>query len=371
MVGNEIRKRLWSIMSENPTPMEFAASQTRPREGQLPDMKPLLQSWSEAFRDARRALLRRLGIATQHELRQMQQEVRSLDLQRQRHEQILQQYQQVLQQHQQVLQQHTQQSQQHEQRLIRGSESLRWIAEHLQSTKTLAPSQEGPLVSIVMPVWNRASTVSAAIESVLEQSYANWELLIVDDGSQDRTVEVVQEFTQDARIRLHTGPHIGVCRARNRALSEARGEVIAYLDSDNTWFPHYLGEVAREFQQHPKEDSVFAAQLVERANGTEWFIRAITFDHDRFLEEGGIDLNAFAHRRRLVEELGGFDEQLTRLVDWELAIRYTWHRAPKFLPVLSGRYAECRADSVSAKESFERNRELIRQRHPRKIPAAA
>jgi glycosyltransferase involved in cell wall biosynthesis len=248
---------------------------------------------------------------------------------------------------------------------------LRWIAEHLQGTTTLAPPQGGPLVSVVMPVWNRASTVSAAIATVLEQSYTNWEMLIVDDGSEDRTVEVVKEFTQDARIRLLTGPHIGVCRARNRALSEARGEIIAYLDSDNTWFPHYLGEVARAFQEHPEEDTVFAAQLVERANGTEWFIRAITFDRDRFVEEGGIDLNTFAHRRRLVEELGGFDERLTRLVDWELAIRYTRHRAPKFVPVISGRYAECRADSVSAKESFERNRELIRQRYPTKIPKAA
>lgn len=366
--------------------MEFASFPTRLREEQRPLIKPLFQSWSEAFRDARRSFLRRLGIATQHELRQIQQEVRALELQRQQHEQLLQQYHQMFQQHQQVLQQqfqqhvelwqqheqqHAQRWQQHEQRLVRGSDSLRWIVEHLQATKTLAPISDGPLVSIVMPVWNRAATVSAAIVSVLEQSYANWEMLIIDDGSEDRTVEVVKEFTKDARIRLLTGPHIGVCRARNRALSEARGEIIAYLDSDNTWFPHYLAEVAQAFQQHPKIDSAFAAQLVVRANGTEWFIRAITFDRDRFLEEGGIDLNTFAHRRCLVGEFGGFDEQLTRLVDWELTIRYTQHRAPMFLSVVSGRYVECGADSVSAKESFERNRELIRLRHPRKTPTAA
>lgn len=237
--------------------------------------------------------------------------------------------------------------------------------------KPLRIASQEVLVSVVMPVWNRANVMTTAIESVIAQTHANWELLIVDDGSTDHSVEVAARFLDNPRVRLLTGPHAGVSAARNRALREAQGEVVAYLDSDNIWYPHFLSVVAAAFQQKPGIDSVYAAQIVENAEQSESFVRAVAFNRERYVSEGGIDLNVFAHRRRLFEELGGFEERMTRLVDWELISRYTAQSAPLLLPTIGGRYAENHHDSISTCESLPSNREILRQLQQRATPPAA
>lgn len=96
------------------------------------------------------------------------------------------------------------------------------------------------LVSIVMPSWNTARFIAESIRSVLNQTYKNWELLIVDDCSTDNTDEVVASF-HDERIRyFHNEKNSGAALTRNRALREARGEWIAFLDSDDLWMPEKL-----------------------------------------------------------------------------------------------------------------------------------
>lgn len=99
-----------------------------------------------------------------------------------------------------------------------------------------------PLVSVVMPVFNGASFVRYSILSVVRQSFQSWELIVCDDGSEDRTCEIVNEFSvSDDRIRLisNTGPK-GAAGARNSAIREARGKYVAFLDSDDLWFPDKL-----------------------------------------------------------------------------------------------------------------------------------
>ena len=98
----------------------------------------------------------------------------------------------------------------------------------------------GDLVSIVMPSYNAEKFVSETIESVLRQTYTNWELIIVDDCSKDNTAEVVANF-QDARIRfMRNEKNSGAAVSRNRALREAKGRWIAFLDSDDLWEPEKL-----------------------------------------------------------------------------------------------------------------------------------
>lgn len=93
------------------------------------------------------------------------------------------------------------------------------------------------LVSIIMPAYNAASYISQSIESVLAQSYQNWELLVVDDCSSDKTIEVVNSFG-DKRVRcLRNQVNSGAAVSRNRALREAKGRWIAFLDSDDVWAP--------------------------------------------------------------------------------------------------------------------------------------
>ncbi len=95
-----------------------------------------------------------------------------------------------------------------------------------------------PLITVVIPTFNRAPLVGRAIDSVLRQSYDNWELLVVDDGSTDHTQSVVANYYP--RVRYLHQPNRGVGAARNNGISQARGELIAMLDSDDEFLPAHL-----------------------------------------------------------------------------------------------------------------------------------
>lgn len=98
------------------------------------------------------------------------------------------------------------------------------------------------LISIVMPSYNTDKFIKDAIQSVVSQTYKNWELIIVDDCSDDNTLEVVRGFN-DKRIRLFIAKkNCGAAKCRNKALYEAKGRWIAFLDSDDVWFPDKLGK---------------------------------------------------------------------------------------------------------------------------------
>lgn len=98
------------------------------------------------------------------------------------------------------------------------------------------------LVSIITPSYNSSRFVAQTIESVLKQTYGNWELLITDDCSQDETVEIIRSFAdRDSRIRLFPlKKNVGAAEARNNSLAHARGRYIAFLDSDDLWYPEKL-----------------------------------------------------------------------------------------------------------------------------------
>lgn len=117
-----------------------------------------------------------------------------------------------------------------------------------------------PLVSIIMPSYNTEKYISDAINSVIAQSYTNWELLIVDDCSQDNTVEVVRQF-EDDRIRFQSlESNSGGAVARNTAITKAKGEYIAFLDSDDMWLPEKLEKQLRFMMDN---DYVFTHTMYE------------------------------------------------------------------------------------------------------------
>ena len=105
-----------------------------------------------------------------------------------------------------------------------------------QDTLTGAADKQ-PLVSVIMPAYNAEKYIGEAIASVCAQTYKNWNLLILDDGSADRTVEIAESYAQqDARIQVLCNPqNMGVARTRNRGFDLAQGEWIALLDSDDRW----------------------------------------------------------------------------------------------------------------------------------------
>ena len=100
--------------------------------------------------------------------------------------------------------------------------------------------RENDLVSVIMPSYNTASYIEETVRSVLNQTYTNWELIIVDDCSTDNTDEILDKISDD-RIRIYKNKkNAGAAVSRNRALREAKGRWIAFLDSDDFWFPDKL-----------------------------------------------------------------------------------------------------------------------------------
>src|SRR5262245_27160007 len=107
-----------------------------------------------------------------------------------------------------------------------------------------------PKVSVVMPVYNREKYVGKAIESVLTQTFTNFELLVIDDGSTDRSRAIVQSYV-DARIRLFCNDaNEGIPKTRNKAIALARGEYIAFVDSDDWVYPERLAKQVAFLDRH-------------------------------------------------------------------------------------------------------------------------
>jgi glycosyltransferase involved in cell wall biosynthesis len=222
------------------------------------------------------------------------------------------------------------------------------VLEHITSS-ALAPklaSRTGdqgrgkgaPEVSIIMAVYNRLISTAEAIESVLAQTFQAWELIVVDDGSDEDLESVVKPYLADRRIRFIRQTRQGAAAARNAGLRQAKGAMIAYLDSDNLWYPGYLSEAVAALKANPQIDVAYGVLVTEAHGLGERCFLFQPFDRERLLDGSYIDLNVMAHRSSLVADAGGFDESLDRLMDWDLVLRYTRNRAALGIPVLAARY---------------------------------
>lgn len=108
-----------------------------------------------------------------------------------------------------------------------------------------------PLISVVIPLYNKELHIKRALDSVLTQKIQNFEIVIIDDGSIDKGVEIVKKFT-DPRIRLIQQENMGVSIARNRGIKEAKGDIIAFLDADDEWTPTFLETILRLRKNYPQ-----------------------------------------------------------------------------------------------------------------------
>ncbi len=124
-----------------------------------------------------------------------------------------------------------------------------------------------PLVSVVIPTYNRAYIIQKSIQSVLDQTFRDFELIIMDDGSRDATKEVVESFHDD-RIRYFWQENGGQSSARNHGASYARGTWIAFHDSDDTWMPEKLEKQVKAAREHPEFDVIFTKLAMKNKDGT-------------------------------------------------------------------------------------------------------
>lgn len=113
------------------------------------------------------------------------------------------------------------------------------------------------MFSIIIPVYNRENSISKAIDSVLKQSYEHWELILIDDGSKDRTKEVCQRYAnKDTRVRYFYKENGGVCTARNMGLDKAQGTYILFLDSDDIFVENAFSAIADGVAKYPQAEMV-------------------------------------------------------------------------------------------------------------------
>jgi glycosyltransferase involved in cell wall biosynthesis len=217
-----------------------------------------------------------------------------------------------------------------------------------------------PAVSIIMPTWNRAQLISDAIRSVQAQYYINWELIIIDDGSTDNTEQAVATFTCDTRICYIKQSHAGPAAARNLGLVRAKGAFVAYLDSDNLWYPGFLAAAVAAFVEDAARECLYGAVVSEKhfPRGQKDILFE-PFDRQRLLAGNYIDMSSIVHRRELFIKYGGFDETLTRLLDWDLILRYTRDFPAYALPVLAVRYRAVDDKRISDNMPLEINFQKI------------
>lgn len=213
------------------------------------------------------------------------------------------------------------------------------------------------LVSVVLPTFNRVSMLSEAIASVQAQRHPSWELIVVDDGSDDETLQLL-ERVGDGRVRSIRTERVGSPTARNRGLELARGELIAYLDDDNVMAAGWLASVAWAFGRHPHVEVVYGARVVENASmfGSDSGLpRLLLAEYDRAkLERANFtDANVIAHRAGLDE--AHWDPELAGVADWDLMLRLTERKHPLTLPALAVLYRTSAPHKQSAEPAFAKN----------------
>ncbi|HEY1314856.1 MAG TPA: glycosyltransferase, partial [Steroidobacteraceae bacterium] len=196
--------------------------------------------------------------------------------------------------------------------------------------------RNSPLVSIVLPTFNRLQYLPEAVASVLAQSYENWELLIADDGSDTETCAYLQTLVDPPRVQLLRLPHSGKpAVARNRALRQANGEYVAFMDSDDVWMPDKLSMQIASLRargdcgwSHTQFVLVNAAKQSRRempaADG--WILGPL------LRTETVIALPSVVVARTLLDEVGGFDEELVMCEDYDLWLRLAARSAIDAVP---------------------------------------
>lgn len=205
------------------------------------------------------------------------------------------------------------------------------------------------MISIVIPLYNKEKAIVGTLDSVLAQTYTDYEVVIVNDGSTDHSRKVVEEYIQlsiinsrngdKSSIRLINQSNGGVCSARNRGIQEAKGEYIAFLDADDLWDKDYLAEQVRMMADFPKA-AMWGINFAEVTNGNQLVRRLATGLPDNYrgyvedyfglTKKGRIsDLfcsSSVVVRKEVFDKVGYFDERIKYAEDtdmwWRIIARY-------------------------------------------------
>lgn len=208
-------------------------------------------------------------------------------------------------------------------------------------------------VSVIIPAYNAAETISDTLRSLLAQTFTEWEALVVNDGSTDHTVEVVQTFIeQDSRIRLVSQENQGLSGARNTGVALAKYDWLLFLDADDWTFPQHLKQLSSAIECDPSLDIVYCGWAYVLPDGEFVFPQLPTLTGDLFLpftQYCVSIVHTFLVPRSLVIRLGPFDTVLRSCEDWSL-----WQRIAR-TGVRFGAVTEILAAYRTRPDSLSRN----------------
>jgi len=187
--------------------------------------------------------------------------------------------------------------------------------------------KSSPLVSVIIPTYNREHLLDRAVKSVLNQTYQNFEIIVVDDASTDDTEKVIKRFN-DKRIKYikHKINSGGSAAPRNTGIKAAQGNYIAFQDSDDEWLPEKLEKQMKTFEEFPKTKVVYSG-FWRIENGRKEYIpnknvKKIEGDlHKELLERNFITPQAVIIKKECFDKAGLFEEKLRSYQDWEMWIR--------------------------------------------------
>ena len=204
--------------------------------------------------------------------------------------------------------------------------------------------ESAPLVSVIIPTYNRAWSLKEALESVLAQDYPHIELIVVDDGSTDHTPELLQGYANEPKVNVVTRENGGVSRARNQGIEVARGEYLAFLDSDDSWLPQKISEQIAFFKESPDalicQTEEIWIRNGKRVNPCKHHQKPSGDIFGASLHLCLVSPSAVMLKKSLLDEVGLFDESLPACEDYDLwlriACRYPIYTTPSALVVKHG-----------------------------------
>lgn len=219
-------------------------------------------------------------------------------------------------------------------------------------------SQVMPTISVITPAYNAEHTILETIESVQQQTFQDFEFIIINDGSTDKTLEVI-ETVNDGRLKVFSYSNGGVCTARNRGISHATGEYIAFLDADDLWTPDKLELQLKALQQNPEagaayswtyfmykdKDSARPGKPVHYTGNIYPYLLT-----ENFLCHGSNPLV----RRSIVETVGEFDSNFPHCADWDYYLRLALHTSFVLVPKHQIYYRQSTTSMTSKVSSIEK-----------------
>jgi len=175
-------------------------------------------------------------------------------------------------------------------------------------------------VSVIVPVYNGEKYIREAIDSILNQSYKDFEVIVIDDGSKDNTLSIIKEY--DGKIRWKSQKNKGQASAINEGIKMAKGEYVAYLDADDVCMPERLKIQVRYLDEHPNVGLVYSGcYLINGSGGIQRIMNAHLYDDFVLLQKDYIARSTVMHRKKCLDEVGLFDESITGDDDWDMWIR--------------------------------------------------